>query len=403
MRIAAFSTLFPPNVVGGAEKSVETLMLGLANRGAEVHVVTTDPGEDRSEREGTLNVHRVRLRNVYWPYDGTFRRPRWQRAFWHACDINNVPMGMASLQLLREIRPEVILTFNIQGFSPAIWRAVARFDRPLVHTIQDYSLLCPRTTMFTNGHNCEPSCTSCRLVTYFRRRSTCEIDAVVGISRAVLQRHKDEGLFRQVPIQKVIYNARPTPVDRKAASHRQFPLRIGFFGRVSFEKGFELLLNELASIEPSNWTLTVGGRYTFDYITDLKQRWLLNRVCFLGFIEPASFFRQIDLLVVPSLWHEPLGSVVIEAMSYGIPVIVSRRGGLPEMLDGAGPSGLVFDPDEPGSLRRLLGRFMNNPGLASALGSRMVKRAAYFSVQRQVESYVALLNKLANKKCILMT
>lgn len=395
MRIAAFSTLFPPNVVGGAEKTVETLMLGLADRGAEVHVLTTDPEEDQSGREGPLEVHRVRLRNLYWPHAASPRRPVWQRALWHAGDIHNVPMARAASQLLRRIRPEAVLTFNIQGFSTSVWGSAKRLGHPLAHVIQDYWLLCPRTTMFRRGGNCEPSCLSCRLVTGSRRRATRQVDAVVGISEAVLRQHRREGLFAGVPVQAVIHNARRmTGGGRAVPPGEDGRLRVGFFGRVSREKGFELLLSELAQLRPGTWTLVVGGRYPADYLAGLQQRHALDHVQFLGFVEPERFYRQIELLVVPSLWREPLGSVAIEAMASGVPAIVSARGGLPELVGGFDAGGLVFDPDEPGSLRRLLERFIAQPGLAASLRPGLLRHADRFSVQRQVDAFAALLCEL---------
>lgn len=401
IRIAVFSTLFPPNVVGGAEKTVEILMQGLAGQGAEVHVITTDPEVDRSGREGLLQVHRVRLRNLYWPHPGTLRRPVWQRALWHALDVYNAPMGRMADRLLDEIRPDIVLTFNIQGFSTAVWRAAFRHRRPVIHVIQDYWLLCPRTTMFKDGCNCKPSCGSCRLLTLPRRRLTDRVDAVVGISRAVLDQHKVEGLFAGVAIQKVIHNARRVASGRTdGEARRPGPLRIGFFGRVSREKGFELLLDELAAMRQEDWLLLVGGRCPASYAAELQRRRALDRVSFLGFVEPEWFFDQIDLLVVPSLWREPLGSVAIEAMGCGIPVIVSARGGLPEVVGDAGGGGLVFDPGEPGSLRRCLSPFMRTPGLAASLRSEMLGRTRHFTVQRQVASYVRLLEEvLAARAC----
>ncbi len=395
MRIVVFSTLFPPNVVGGAEKTVEILALGLAGQGAEVHVVTTDPEEDRSQREGSLHVHRVRLRNLYWPHPRTIRRPAWQRALWHVRDIHNAPMGRVADQLLDEIRPDVVLTFNIQGFSTAVWGAAFRHRQPLVHVIQDYWLLCPRTTMFKDGRNCGPSCASCRLLTLPRRRLTDRIDAVVGISRAVLEQHKAEGLFARVPVQRVIHNARGMATRRRDGeeARRGGPLRIGFFGRVSREKGFEFLLDELAAMDQEDWILLVGGRCPPGYVADLRRRRSLDRVSFLGFVDPESFFDRIDLLVVPSLWREPFGSVAIEAMGSGTPVIVSARGGLPEVVGDIG-GGLVFDPGEPGSLRQRLSPFVRAPGLTSSLRLEMLGRTRHFTVQRQVASYVRLLDEV---------
>ncbi len=393
MRIAAFSTLFPPRIVGGAEKTVETLMLGLAAFGIDVHVITTDPTEDHSRREGPLGVHRLRLRNLYWQHEGP-GRPAWRRAAWHAIDAHNPAMAEAASLLLDRIRPDVVMTFNLQGFSTSIWGAVGARRRPLLHVIQDYWLLCPRTTMFRNGRNCGSPCAACAAITYPRRRATRHVNAVVGISRAVLALHESRGLFPRAAIRKVIHNPRRMDGrDRGPVAERSGPLRIGFLGRVSREKGIELLLEELARLGEDGWTLLIGGRCSEAYVAELGRRYPLERARFMGFVEPDDFYARIDLLVVPSLWHEPFGSVVVEAMSHGLPTIVSARGGLPEIM-GDDASGLVFDPDERGALGRLLQPFIREPALAARLRPRMLIRARQFTVERQARQYKDLLDEL---------
>lgn len=395
MRIVAFSTLFPPHVTGGAEKTVKTLMLGLAARGFDVHVLTTDPDEDSSRREEPIEVHRVRLRNLYWPHHpGAPRAVAWRRALWHARDVHNAPMAEASRHLLERIRPDLVMTFNLQGFSTSVWGAAADLSLPLVHIIQDYWLLCPRTTMFRDGRNCERSCVPCRLLTHVRRQATRHVAAAVGVSQAVLREHRKKGLFADAPVQRAIPNGRRMSGSGGAPQAREpGPLRIGFLGRVSREKGFELLLDELARVGRDDWSLLVGGRCSADYLIGLQQRHSLDRVRFLGFVEPGPFYRGIDVLVVPSLWREPLAGVVIEALGAGVPVIVSDRGGLPEIV-GPSPAGHVFDPDQPGFLARLLIPYIRDPERAAALRSDARDRARSFTVERQAADYSELLHEV---------
>jgi glycosyltransferase involved in cell wall biosynthesis len=75
----------------------------------------------------------------------------------------------------------------------------------------------------------------------------------------------------------------------------------------------------------------------------------------LGFIPPAELFAKIDVLVVPSLWHEPLGRIVFEAYAHGLPVIATDRGGISEIVS-PGETGFLFDPDVPESDERSLER-----------------------------------------------
>jgi glycosyltransferase involved in cell wall biosynthesis len=102
-----------------------------------------------------------------------------------------------------------------------------------------------------------------------------------------------------------------------------------------------------------------------------------QRVRFVGRVEPRDFYPQVDTVVVPSLWNEPLGMVVAEAFAFGKPVIGSRRGGIPEMIRD-GENGLLFEPDEPGELIRCLRRIHNDAALRANLTANTWPSSRYF-------------------------
>ncbi len=93
-------------------------------------------------------------------------------------------------------------------------------------------------------------------------------------------------------------------------------------GRLENEKGFDIfksLAEENRDLE--FYAAGVGGE------GDVPQ----NLRC-LGYMNSKVFLSMLDLLVVPSRWNEPFGRVVIEALALNIPVIVSRMGGLSELV-----------------------------------------------------------------------
>ena len=72
-----------------------------------------------------------------------------------------------------------------------------------------------------------------------------------------------------------------------------------------------------------------------------------NAIRFLGRVDdPGRVLAEIDALVVPSVWEEPLSRTIFEAYGAGVPVIVSNRGGNPEAVD-VGATGFVVDPEQP--------------------------------------------------------
>lgn len=116
-------------------------------------------------------------------------------------------------------------------------------------------------------------------------------------------------------------------------------LRIGFLGRVSCDKGvdvlaraFKLILERYPGAE-----LVIAGDGRF--VSDQQQRVVAEALdalpsppTRLGWVPPAVLLANCDIVVVPSTWAEPFGLVAIEAMSAGVPVLVSSAGALPELV-----------------------------------------------------------------------
>jgi glycosyltransferase involved in cell wall biosynthesis len=129
------------------------------------------------------------------------------------------------------------------------------------------------------------------------------------------------------------------------------------YGRLTSDKGAAALLGAWARAQvPEHWRLVLAGDADPDIsamIGDLRR----SDVIVLPRREQVTELLAIaDVTVLPALWHEPFGRVVIESMAAGVPVIASERGGIPEILAGPWARFLV-DPDEVGSLEAAILRF----------------------------------------------
>src|SRR5690606_11414305 len=109
-------------------------------------------------------------------------------------------------------------------------------------------------------------------------------------------------------------------------------LRFGFIGTLSAVKGVEWLIRSFRQLGiPA--MLDIAGRGKETYEEELKA--LAGddaRIRFRGYVQPTGFYREMDVLVVPSLWEEPLGMVAIEGLANHLPVIASDMGGLRETV-----------------------------------------------------------------------
>jgi glycosyltransferase involved in cell wall biosynthesis len=232
--------------------------------------------------------------------------------------------------------------------------------------------------MFRNGKNCDKPCLDCRALRMSHAQASEQVTAVVGVSRFVLDRLLNAGYFSEAPIREVLYNFGTSVPSELPPKQRAPRLRLGFIGFLAESKGIEWLLRTFKESRLSDVELLIAGRGEEQYEKGLRERYGdADDIKFLGFIKPADFFAQVDVAIVPSLWNDTLPSVVFESLGYGVPVVGSRRGGIPEMvLDGV--NGLVFEPDDPASLVSAIVKLRDDPALLSSLRSACRPSSAKF-------------------------
>ena len=400
MKILFLNLFDDPAEGGGAEMTLHHLTQGLLRRGLEPVMLSigAESGLHRADRNG-VRIWRAGLRNLYRP-DLKRRQHPAARTAWHLLDSYNAPMQPLLRRVLETERPDVVSIHNLPGWSAAAWKTITDMRIPSVQVLHDAYTLCPKTTMYRAGQgNCLGQCASCRLLRLPHRKLSRKVSAVVGVSHYILDRHLRAGYFAGVPIQQAIHNARDASELGVPAApvHTTGPeLRIGFIGRLDPTKGIEPLLEAFDAAHLPNAELWIAGNGKADYEQPLRANHAGKRVRFLGRVAPRDFYPAVDIVVVPSLWHEPLGMVVAEALAFGKPVIGSRRGGIPEMIRG-GENGLLFEPDRPEELVAALRQLGSDPALRVRM-SEAARAAArpFMDRDRWVNQYQTLYQRLAD-------
>jgi glycosyltransferase involved in cell wall biosynthesis len=164
----------------------------------------------------------------------------------------------------------------------------------------------------------------------------------------------------------------------------------GFLGRCDYRKGLRELLRDFANVDGS---LRVAcGMEDADYWrearADVERMGLASRVEWLGRVEggmKTAFLRSLDALIVPSLW-EPFGYVALEALQAGIPVLVSQRGGLPEIVGDS--YRYLFDPYRAGDIAACIYRFQKDADTVIREQFKHASQAAkQFTAERMALAY----------------
>jgi glycosyltransferase involved in cell wall biosynthesis len=167
---------------------------------------------------------------------------------------------------------------------------------------------------------------------------------------------------------------------------------VGYIGRLEPLKGVEVLLRANELLPDEGFTVAIAGTGPEEYVEALRAGTNRRNMRFLGFVNPAQFFRAVDVVVVPSLWEEPAGRVIHEAYAYGVPVIASRLGGPPEMVV-EGRTGYLFEAGDARALADALERVRRNgPG---AMSRACFEESAKYDAEKIAGQYMEVLTEAA--------
>jgi glycosyltransferase involved in cell wall biosynthesis len=303
----------------------------------------------------------------------------------------------AFTQVLAEWRPDIVHFQHLLFLSLRLPTIAKRRGLRSVFTLHDFWLLCPQVTLLNhrqriswpiNRLNCYACCQSRvqrayswrrlwgweptvlmkrALLAYYllrgRPRRVSRLIRDVDLFIAPSQQLRQRFIHEDLPATKIAYCAygidcsiRP-PTYISNLSHSG-PLECGFIGSVSTHKGIDILLDAFSKIDGAR--LTVYGRVASQYL----ERSHSGNVRFMGEIadsEKADAFRQMHVLIVPSIWLENSPIAIHEAFLFGIPVITSNTGGMAELVKD-GQSGLHFQLGDAEDLRRKVEYLASNRG-----------------------------------------
>ncbi|AWW29641.1 group 1 glycosyl transferase [Echinicola strongylocentroti] len=397
MKILYINSLYAPDIRGGAEISLKLLVEGMQSRGIEVRVLSMVPDGDLSvSTVDGVSVYRAGLHNRYWPYSPK-HQPNYQRLLWHVKDRDNRDMARNVHEVIKREKPDIVSCHNLAGWSIAVWDVIRQHNIPIVQVLHDLYLLCPNSNMFKNDIPCKGICMECKVLRLHHGKKSSQVDAVVGISQSILDKFTAEGYFPNAT-SYVIHNTRSIaspglPKTRVAGS----PLRIGYLGTLSKIKGVEWLIETVKNLSfPTQLSIAGKGKTAYEeHLTALSLDH--DYINFIGYVKPSELFEQIDVLVVPSLWEEPLGMVAIEALAHHVPVIANKAGGLKETVK-EGINGLFCAAERPKSLAEALQKLYENTGYYNQLSAQARNSvASILDRDRMLDAYQEVITSTLEK------
>jgi glycosyltransferase involved in cell wall biosynthesis len=249
-------------------------------------------------------------------------------------------------------------------------------------------------------HECIPDLPQYRRVFgWLERRLGCFVCVSHAVARSL----------RQIGIQedhiRVIHNGLKDPAA--SAGLCQPPdgrFRIGIAGQVGAWKGHEDLLEAFASVHQNHpeAELHIFGTGDAAYIAQLKQRSaelaVADCIRWYDFVSDRNLiYTNLDVCVVPSRSQDPLPTTAIEAGFFRVPIIATRRGGLPEIVEHEA-NGLLVEAERPAELAGALCRLIEQPSFRQSLATNARQHAIeHFGEERFLREFLTLLNSGTSK------
>jgi glycosyltransferase involved in cell wall biosynthesis len=318
-------------VVYGREQVTISLIEGLRDRGHEIQCLTSTWGD--GEFAKLLEKSSVPYRCL--PLGFISKTVSWP-AIWMTLDqMHKLPaLWRGFRKLVKELRPDIIVHSNFHHIF-VLW-PLLRSQVNVFHVHDNF----PATPFYR------------RLFQILSRRITIFVGVSKFVANALINLGLPENKVLHV-LNGVAFDDSECRTGSNGNEKHNGAIRIGIVGQVDEWKGHEDLIDALHILDEKQkpFVCRIFGTGSEEFAAKLKNKigkyGLTNRIEWMGFIaNRKSIYDNLDVCVVPSRMSEAFGMVAAEALSFGVPVVASRRGALPEVVLH-GENSYLVDPRSP--------------------------------------------------------
>jgi glycosyltransferase involved in cell wall biosynthesis len=428
MRVVLTTHLFLPEFAGGTETLVHSIAAHLISKGHEALVVTGFEDKSASNQEAEFDeyVHEgvpvLRFRRCQNPPKHAFNPIR--------DDYDNRAFEARFIKLLADYRPDVVHFHHLGRLSIKAIDACQQADIPAFFTATDYWSICPhQALLLPNGAICDgPSTGSVNCLKHMveltqsprkagivnampnaalalgmtvLKQIPVELPGIAGVTQALAKR-RGAIAQRQRLLRKIFVPTRhaQATLERNGISAKEFRvlpfgiqdygyvqrvrqrgerLTLGYVGQFMAHKGLHVLMEAL-SLLPADSPVDIKvyakrPAVDTDYVSEFfaaAQRDVRLQYC--GTFENERFpqvLDALDVVVIPSIWHENMPLVSLSAQAAGCPLIASDVGGLSDIVAN-GSNGMLFEPGSAQQLRDCIMRLLTEDNLLYRLSSSAV-------------------------------
>ncbi|HDJ89113.1 MAG TPA: glycosyltransferase family 1 protein [Thermoprotei archaeon] len=388
MRILFITRRFYPDIIGGGEVSAYHIAKSLVDLDNDVFVLTFTEGKFKKEIIDGIKIYRYPIFYTKIPILSHFLN----------LEGMYIQMAYRTLKFLDKIKPDVVHLLNIESifFTSFILKikgipSFATINGPMISCYVgdcvDYRgnscIKCSPKKMFF----CIMNKGKTSFIGYFGRFFKFiygvfhilelkffakKIDKLFPVSKAIKKLLIENG-FNEDKLE-VIHN--PIPISDKIKTNLKEKLNIQnrrvilYAGRVTEEKGVHRVVEAMRYIDNAIFLIVGRGSYCrvktpyYKSLEEMVKKYdLKEKVKFIGYVEPDNmkeYYSIADLVVLPCTIYESLSRMLLEACSYGIPIIASNVGGNSEIVED-GKNGILLKTLETEELVKAIKYILENP------------------------------------------
>ena len=280
---------------------------------------------------------------------------------------------------LEEFKPDIVHINNFQRqLSASIIDAVKEKNIPLIMTAHDLNPICPASIMLYNGEVCEDcitkgytSCIKKKCIKnsmlksvlgyiekkyYDLHKIFCKVDCIISPSEF----NKNQLLKGKLKCNDI------TVIHNFVNETEKTDYTLGdcafYFGRLSKEKGILNLIEAINNIPGARLIIAGDGPERENIQAYIKEHKLENRITLLGYLNQNDIrenIRKCRFVTVPSIWYENCPYSILETMEIGKPIIGSKIGGIPELIQD-GINGFTYEHNDVTKLTNILMKLFGN-------------------------------------------
>ena len=324
-------------------------------------------------------------------------------------------------EAINDFKPDIVHLNNFQRqLSASIIDCCKKNNIPIVFTAHDMQAICPASAMLYKGEICEEcikngysSCIKKSCIKgsklksilgvleakYYRKNNIySKIDFIITPSE-FLKKQLIKGNLEYNKIE-TLHNFVINSNEEKNCNDNGYAF---FFGRLSIEKGILNLLKAIKQLDNGRLIIAGDGPERENIKTFIKENNIEDRVKMVGYLKQEQIKEYIEnsrFVVLPSIWYENCPYSILETMEIGKPIIGSKIGGIPELIDDK-KNGYVYEYNNIDNLAEKMKILFDNNEVANqqSIMSRKLYEEKYnenFYYNKLLKIYTNLIKEKEN-------